>query len=240
MKQAIKNMVRQFHLAVLKKPLPSQLAIFLHEVEPWQHDALREMIVCFRDLGYRFVGPGEICNDGLDKRVMLSFDDNFRLWCDIMPIFDDLKVSATFYVSTQPIRDLAAPGEADAHYLRVGNRLRESLSTQEIREFAAAGHVIGCHTHSHPQLETIDQSLYVSELDRPKQILEEILRHEVVHFGIPYGKRTSFHRKLREHCVALGFETIAYAIPVLQHGPQRPLWINRSRWYFVAPRKINI
>ncbi len=239
-KQALRVFARQFHLAVLKKPLPSQLALYLHEVEPWQRDALREMLTCFCDLGYAFVGPGDLLEDSDEKRIMVSFDDNFRLWCDIMPILDDLNASATFYISTQPIRDLAGPGEADAHYLRVGNKVRESLSSQDIQEFSARGHVIGCHTHSHPQLNEIDRSSFAAELDRPKQILEEILDQDVVHFAIPYGKRRHFNRALRDHCVGLGFQTVAYAISGRQHARKRPLWIDRSFWNLDAPLDYNL
>ena len=89
-------------------------------------------------------------------------------------------------------------------------------------------------------MNEIDRGLYVPEIDRSKQILEEVLGREVIDFAFPYGKRRHFTRALHDHCVGLGFKTIANAIPGRQHARQKPLWINRSPWHLDAPLDFNL
>lgn len=240
MKQALRGLARSFHLAVLRRPLPERAAIYLHNVLPCAHARLRDDLGYFRDQGYTFVGPGDLCAPGPGKRIMVSFDDNFRGWCDMLPVLQDLGVVATFYINTLPLWDLSGRDEADAYFLRVWGGRHESLSSGQVQEIAAAGHIIGCHTHSHFSLSEIDRGLYVPEIDRSKEILEQVLGREVTDFAFPYGKRCHFNRALRDHCIGLGFKTIANAIPGRQHARQKSLWINRSPWHLDRPLDFNL
>lgn len=240
MKQKLRELLRQFHLAVLKRPLPQRAAIYLHNVKPAQHAGLREALGFFRDQGYAFAGPADLCAEGSGKRLLVSFDDNFRDWNHMLPVLSDLDVTATFYINTLPLRDRADSDDAADYFRRISEAGEEALSSAEVREIAVAGHKIGCHTHSHAFLNEIDQALYSSEIDRSKRILEEVLGREVTDFAFPYGKRRHFNRALRDHCTGLGFKTIANAIPGRQHARQRPLWINRSPWHLDAPLDFNL
>ena len=164
-------------------------------------------------------------------RAFLSFDDNYRDWYEALPVFDELELRATFYVNTGAFRDRATPEAIRAYYTRLehtGPHL--PLSTSELREMADAGHVIGAHTHTHERLTSLPRAEAQQEIARSKRELEAILGRAVVHFSYPFGMRRHFDEHLRAYCRDLGFETVANAIPGMQHAAQRPYHLNRSPW----------
>jgi len=240
MKQALRDQLRRFHLSFLRRPLPAQVAIYLHKVTPAEHSSLRDCLSYFQELGYSFVGPGDLSAGGTDKRVLITFDDNFRSWLDMLPVLDEFAITAGFYINTLPIRDRASPEQLEFYGDQVGQPGEPTLSSNEIREIAEAGHVIGCHMHSHYHPDTLDPELFVPEIDDSRKILEDILGKEVSDFAFPYGKRRHCTKQLMTYCRELGFTTIANAIPGRQHAKQKPLWINRSPWHLEEPLEFNL
>lgn len=170
-------------MGVLKRPLPSRAAIYLHNVTAGQIPRLKDDLNYFVQQGYKFVGPGELCGQGSDKRILVSFDDNFRSWQNLLPALDQIGVTATFYINTLPIRDRAAPQEMASYRHRVDKPEEEPLSSGEIKEISACGHVIGCHSHSH--LNKICRDLFATEIDNSKKVLEDLLGREVNDFALP-------------------------------------------------------
>ena len=66
---------------------------------------------------------------------------------------------------------------------------RESLSWEEMRDLAAEGVEIGCHTYSHPILSRIsDPSELVREIGGAKELMEDRLKRKVDHFCYPNGQ----------------------------------------------------
>jgi peptidoglycan/xylan/chitin deacetylase (PgdA/CDA1 family) len=240
MKQALRDSLRKFHLAFLRRPLPTRAAIYLHNVSPSAHPSLRETLAYFRDLGYTFVSPAELCAEGSGNRILVSFDDNFAAWRDMLALLDEFGAKAAFYINTLPIRDRATMAELEFYGGRISQPGERTLASAEIREIDRAGHRIGCHTHSHFRPDELDPALYVSEFDDSKRILEDILGHEVSDFAFPYGKRRHCTAALIARCRRLGFTTIANAIPGRQHAQQSPLWINRSPWHLDRPLAFNL
>src|SRR5690606_13836355 len=105
----------------------------------------------------------------------------------------------------------------------------------------AAGHTIGCHTHTHPMLPRLPRERWDEEIRRSKEILEELIGCRVRDFSYPFGMRRHFSGALRTYCVGLGFRTIATGISGLQRsGGADPLNLHRTGWRFDLPLHDNI
>ena len=105
--------------------------------------------------------------------VVLTFDGGYRSQLDnALPTLEALKLSATFF----PIS--AGLDEAE-------------ISGHDLAALAAAGHTIGCHTHTHPDLTTLSPGDLEREVVGSKRLLEEVVGHQVTAFCYPDGLRNS-------------------------------------------------
>lgn len=234
------SMIRRAHVELLARPLPVQVAIYLHEIEREMWPAFRAMIEHFQDAGYRFVSPDAFV-EAEDRVAFLSFDDNYRSFWTALPLLEELGIVATFYVNTCALRDRASPAEIDAYFDRIhflGERV--PLSVGELREIAAAGHVVGAHGHSHRMLASLPAAEARADIEISKRLLEDLLVEEVAHFSYPYGMRRHFNEDLRAFCRSIGFRTIANAIPGMQFARQTAGQIQRSIWRLNAPMDANL
>ena len=190
-------------------------------------------------MGYTFVGPKAFVS-GTGRLAFLSFDDNYRSWRENLPILDRHGVKATFYVNTFPFRDVASADEVSRYLAGVVADRETTLTTEELREIAAAGHIIGAHTHTHPALTSIPFDRAQEEIRTGKLILEDMMAREVTDFAYPFGLRNYFSDELRRHCLAIGFETVANAIPCMQFAISRAESIHRSPWFLEYPFDYNL
>ncbi|MDX2307192.1 MAG: polysaccharide deacetylase family protein [Hyphomicrobium sp.] len=242
-KRAIASSLRAGHRLLASRPLPSRLAIYFHELEPWQHPAFREALQFLTEAGYRFCDGLELAECRSAARlVYVSFDDNFASWHRSIDLLDALGVRATFYVNTLPFRDIC-PEEAIAEYFRrIDHRgERKTLTRAELLEIRAAGHRIGCHSHSHFVLSKLSRAQWGGEIQASKVALESILGEEIVDFSFPYGMRRYFSEPLRAYCRSLGFVTVANGAPGLQHRRIiDPMRLERTRWNLDRPLAYNL
>jgi peptidoglycan/xylan/chitin deacetylase (PgdA/CDA1 family) len=228
------------HVAMLSRPLPLQIAPYFHHVENRDWPAFHAMVDHFRDAGYRFVAPDAFCA-ARDRVAFLSFDDNYRSFWRALPELERLGIVATFYINTSAFRDRASSSEIEAYFDRLAFRgERTTLSVVELREIAAAGHVVGAHGHSHRMLAALPAAQAREDIRTSKRLLEDLLGHEVAHFSYPYGMRRHFNEDLRTFCRSIGFRTIANGIPGMQFARQRAERIQRSPWRLDAPLDANL
>jgi peptidoglycan/xylan/chitin deacetylase (PgdA/CDA1 family) len=167
------------------------VAIYLHSVEPGEMSALKGLIHWLRDMQYEFVSPQEFASSSTEgRKAFLSFDDNFRAWLDLLPLLDHEGVPATFYVNAEPLRDRAGTAQIEAYFGRIchaGERV--PLSSSELLEIVAAGHVVGSHTYSHALLTSLRHPQAIEEIRAGMHALEDILCAEVADFSYPFGMR---------------------------------------------------
>jgi peptidoglycan/xylan/chitin deacetylase (PgdA/CDA1 family) len=239
----VQALIRKAHLIVLARGLPERVALCMHSLERRHHARFEECVRFFADHGYAFTDPdGLLAAADAGKRVLVSFDDNYKAWYDSLALFDRLGMRATFYVNTEPFRDRADARTIANFYERIrflGERV--PLTTAELKSIAAAGHTIGSHTHAHYTLTQMTLEQATQEVRRGKEELEQVLKTSIRHFAFPFGMRRCFNRELRDICVGrLGFATVANAIPGLQHRPQAAVDLNRSIWNFERPLDYNI
>ena len=131
--------------------------------------------LAFGGLVYASVWPtsqlfGEALIAGSDSReVALTFDDgpNDAATPELLEVLAKHGVSATFFM--------------------IGNFARQR--PEIVRQVAAAGHLIGNHTMSHPKLSVQRAARVRQELAECKATLENITGNAVEYFRPPFGAR---------------------------------------------------
>lgn len=226
------------HLALFRRSLPDKLGIYLHSASGHEQ-GLEELLGFLGEQGYSHPGPSAFLS-APGKAAFLSFDDNYRSWLRLLPIFDTYGVRATFYVNSWPFRDRVSEVEVKRYLATLRSEEETTLSTEELKEIAAAGHVIGAHTHTHPVLTALPADAAREEIRISKTELEFILQRRVEHFAYPFGMRRHFSEPLRSYCRSIGFATIANGIPGLQHARSRPDGLQRSVWLLDQPLAFNL
>ena len=110
--------------------------------------------------------------------VAITFDDGDRRTCELAAeALSDAGVSATFFL---PSRLLGStfPTSFGA---------RELIDEEEARALATAGHEIGAHTRTHPDLTTLEEPALPDEIAGSRDDLEAIVG-AVRTFAYPKGK----------------------------------------------------
>jgi peptidoglycan/xylan/chitin deacetylase (PgdA/CDA1 family) len=243
LQRRIQQSIRAIHRNYFRLPLPNRLGIYFHSVVGLEN-RLDILLRFFRDHRYKFADPDNFLAES-GNVCFVSFDDNYRSWLQTLPILEKYQARATFYVNSWPFRDRVSKPEVD-HY--IGSRRLPSialhqettLSTAELKEIAAAGHVIGAHTHTHPMLTAVPYNAACEEIRICREELGSLLPQAPVHFAYPYGMRRHFSRSLRRYCRSIGFRTIANAIPCMQYARSRPDNLYRSIWFLEQPLAFNL
>jgi peptidoglycan-N-acetylglucosamine deacetylase len=88
---------------------------------------------------------------------------------------------------TPRILEILAHNEIRAIFFMVGSRAEAEPAL--VRQVVAAGHLVGNHSWSHPNLAYSSASRIANELSRAKQALEQISGAPVRYFRPPFGAR---------------------------------------------------
>ncbi|SOD87678.1 polysaccharide deacetylase family protein [Streptomyces sp. Ag109_G2-15] len=113
-----------------------------------------------------------------DRPVLITFDDGYEgVHRHALPVLAKHGFPATLFVSTGWIK-----GAYDT-----GGGLDAMLDWQQVRDLADSGIEIGGHSHSHPQLDQLDDATLRSELVRSTEIVTGELGARPVSFAYPYG-----------------------------------------------------
>jgi peptidoglycan/xylan/chitin deacetylase (PgdA/CDA1 family) len=228
-RDSLQATVRRFHWLAFNRGLPSKIALYLHSLEPPTRKVLEPVVRHLRQHQYRFLTPDEYLAAREGRCAMVSFDDNYHSWHDALPWLKQLDLRVTFYVNTLPFRDRSSPAVIEDYYTRIAHGGdRTPLSTAELRDLAATGHVIASHSHAHRNLAALPGPDAREEIRRGKDELEQILGQPVVHFSYPYGMRRNFTPALAGYSREIGIQTIATGIPGLLHQPPAHGLIHRS------------
>lgn len=124
-----------------------------------------------------------------DKAFVITFDDGYRSVYDhAMPVMARYGMQFTVFLTTG-----IGAVRADARLPAFNGR--EMLSWREVREMRAAGHHIGAHTLSHPDLTRLSDEQVRHELVGSKRRIEDALGDAVSSFAYPYGR---FDPRVRE------------------------------------------
>ncbi|MEV6401143.1 polysaccharide deacetylase family protein, partial [Streptomyces sp. NPDC051907] len=144
------------------------------------------------------------------RPVLITFDDGYEgVHRHALPHLAKQGFAATLFVSTGWLR-----GEHDE-----GGALDTMLDWDQVRELAAAGTEIGGHTHTHPQLDQLDDARLRYETVRCRDVVADELGAAPVSFAYPYGYSS---RRVREAVRAAGFAqslAVGNALARRRQGP---------------------
>jgi peptidoglycan/xylan/chitin deacetylase (PgdA/CDA1 family) len=131
---------------------------------------------------------------GRPKNAVITFDDGFEnFYHHVFPTLAGTTLRITLF---QVVACIGRIGEWDSF----GNR--KHLSKSQLREISAAGHEIGSHTMTHPDLTFLGEKELEYELSRSKTDLEDITGVEVKSISFPFGQ---WNRRVWNAALAAGY-----------------------------------
>ncbi|MGW2823421.1 polysaccharide deacetylase family protein [Streptomyces sp. NPDC001443] len=162
-------------------------------------EAFAEQMALVGDLGLTPLATAELAARWRSGRplparpVLITFDDGYEgVHRHALPVLAEHGFAATLFVSTGWLR-----GAYDT-----GGGLDRMLDWDQVRELAGADVEIGGHSHSHPQLDQLDEDDLRDELTRCRDIVADELGAPPVSFAYPYGYSS---RRVRQAVRAHGF-----------------------------------
>ncbi|MFF0449167.1 polysaccharide deacetylase family protein [Streptomyces sp. NPDC004609] len=149
------------------------------------------------------------------RPVLITFDDGYEgVHRHALPVLAEHGFASTLFVSTGWLR-----GEYDE-----GGAIDTMLDWDQVRELAAAGTEIGGHTHSHPQMDQLDDERLRYETVRCRDIITDELGTPPLSFAYPYGYSS---RRVRATVRAAGFAQSFAVGNALARPAQGPYAIER-------------
>ncbi|WP_152859992.1 polysaccharide deacetylase family protein [Streptomyces acidicola] len=162
-------------------------------------EAFAEQMALLGDRGFTPVSTAELGASWRTGRplparpVLVTFDDGYEgVHRHGLPVLAEHGFAATLFVSTGWLR-----GAYDT-----GGALDTMLDFQQVRDLADAGVEIGGHSHTHPQLDMLDDDELRFELARCYEIVAGELGTVPVSFAYPYGYSS---RRVRRAVRETGF-----------------------------------
>ena len=152
-----------------------------------------------RAAGFSSGSLGECAGRLRPGRVVLTFDDGFAsvLRHGLEPLARHRFHAVQFLVA-----DLLGKSNAwDQVHGEVSSPL---MDVAQIREWLAAGHEIGSHTLTHPQLTRLSPAAAREEIAASKKKLEDVFGRAIEHFCYPYG---DWNPAVRDLVIAAGYRT---------------------------------
>lgn len=144
------------------------------------------------------------------RPVLITFDDGYEgVHRHALPVLAEHGFASTLFVATGWLRGAHDDGGA----------LDTMLDWDQVRELAAAGTEIGGHSHTHPQMDQLDDDRLHYETARCRDIVADELGTAPVSFAYPYGYSS---RRVRRAVRAAGFAqslAVGNALALPRQGP---------------------
>ncbi|MFJ4203363.1 polysaccharide deacetylase family protein [Streptomyces sviceus] len=150
-----------------------------------------------------------------ERPVLITFDDGYEgVHRHALPVLAKYGFPATVFVSTGWLRGPYG----------TGGGLDTMLDWDQVRELAAADVEIGGHTHTHPQLDQLDDSALRHELIHSREIVTDEVGTAPVSLAYPYGYSS---RRVREAARETGYGQALAVNNALARRRQGPYALTR-------------
>ncbi len=242
LKQKIFSIIRHSHLLFAKEKLPNNIALLFHNIEEKNLPVFIQILDYFQDLGYITTDPKTFQKMDGSKKLLISFDDNYKNWLKISQILFKNNIQAVFYINTSPLGDKASELVINNYFNIIKYyKDKRTLSSKDIKTmYTYYNQIIGGHAVNHYNLSSLSISEAKYEILQNKNALEEIIQQKILHFAYPFGMRRHFNHELRKYCKEIGYETVCNGIPGLLYEKIESFDINRTRWDFQMDFKSNL
>ena len=225
-KDSLQSLIRMFNTFFFKRNMPKKISIYFHETGKKEIAEIINIINFYSYLGYEFVTVSEL-NRRLNEDTNLmaiTFDDGFKNWTDLIPIFNKHNVKGTFYLNSIQFTD-----ESKEQYLIDINfkRIEEIISESDLKHLHSAGHEIGAHTHTHKTLSRINYNKFLTEINRNLDFFDD-KKMNVKSFAIPYGMRRYVKGRQLDYLMSR-FDSVCFGEPGMLFNQKNSL-IQRTPW----------
>lgn len=153
----------------------------INSISPQQFEKQIQFLI---ENGYRTLTFADIssANVNTQKSIIITFDDGYEsVYQHAYPLFMQAAYKAIVFPVTGYIGDW---NHWDANL--GGIRFRH-LSWEQIMELSAAGWEIGSHSVNHRPLPYLNSRYLHQELNRSREVLQEMLNKEIKTFSYPFG-----------------------------------------------------
>lgn len=124
-----------------------------------------------------------------DKVALITFDDGYADFAlKALPALNARSLPATMFLTSGWLE-----GGSTEPLPRPEDRM---LDWSQIPELIESNVEIGAHSHSHPQMDTLDTAAAVYELTRSKALIEDSISRPVRSFAYPHGYNSPRTRRL--------------------------------------------
>jgi peptidoglycan/xylan/chitin deacetylase (PgdA/CDA1 family) len=158
-----------------------------------------------RDNGFTGLTFGDLCERAWSgaalpaRPVVLTFDDGYAdVHEEALPLLAEHGFPATVFVTTGWLRD--------AGRWAAGRPLARMLGWTQVQELSQSGIEVAAHSHSHAQLDQLDDRMLRSELTLGKALAEDRIDTPVRSLAYPYGYSS---RRVRHAAEAAGYRQAA-------------------------------
>ncbi len=225
MKSKIQHLIRNANKLLFKKNIPDKISFYFHEIEDNDFNAIKNLILFFKDLDYTFCTIDNF-NSKLNsnkKLVSLTFDDGFKSWLRLIDLFRKYDVKSTFFINSIFFED-----NDISRFMKNINIFdeRKLLNLSQFQELINAGHEIGAHTHSHYTLSNLSYEDFTKEDIENYNFLKQY--YDVKSFAIPYGMRRYVTRQQLDY-LSSKYETICFGEAGMQFNNKKG-YIQRHPW----------
>jgi peptidoglycan/xylan/chitin deacetylase (PgdA/CDA1 family) len=163
--------------------------------------------------------------------ITLTFDDGMRsVYTDALPVLREHRVPSHLFLATAAVggenRWAAQPERIPTF---------EMLRWHEVEALHAAGVRIESHTHSHPDLRTVEDAAIADECERADALIEQRLGRRPAYFAYPYGRHDA---RTREQVRSRYRGSVTVELRVLRGSedraalPRVDAYYLRSSWTF--------
>ncbi|MSU57883.1 MAG: polysaccharide deacetylase family protein [Pedosphaera sp.] len=133
------------------------------------------------------------------RKVVITFDDGCaNVFQNALPALAKHQAKAIQFLIAKLI------GGKNDWMIKHGDAPETLMDVTQIKEWLAAGHEIGSHTSTHPNLPKLSLAAAREEIAGSKKILEDFFGQPVRHFAYPGGK---WNEALRDIVAEAGYET---------------------------------
>jgi peptidoglycan/xylan/chitin deacetylase (PgdA/CDA1 family) len=171
---------------IARKPVP---ILCYHQIRDWKPTDsrmakdyimpiadFRDELKTLHDSGYHTILPDQLYDYLVfgaalpSKPVMLTYDDTDEDQFTVArPEMDKYGYKGVFFIMTVSI--------GKNHY----------MSREQIRQLSDEGHVIGSHTWDHKNVKKYEAADYVTQIEKPTKLLQEITGKKMDYFAYPFG-----------------------------------------------------
>lgn len=143
-------------------------------------------------------------------RFAVTFDDGYAGVAEqALPVLERRKIPAIEFLVAGKL------GGCNEWDVAKGDVAQPLMDAAQVRTWLAAGHQIGSHSLTHPNLRKIPPAQAREEISASKKLLEDTFGVAVQHFCYPYG---SYTEVIRDLVAEAGYQTAC----TVKHGVSLP------------------